>query len=358
MEGNRLKKDLLIECGAETWEGDRFLDLSGNYKLSNAKGRTTEEKRNGEYSVKLVKESPYGMSIDIDSIQPDDYFFVTVWKKGYGHLCASDDDPEGFFRSTNQVVETDSLGWEKLVLELYIPPDYKMNYLKILLCNFGTEPVYFDDLKLFKTSKREYPVFDEMDVMNIFIDDESLKKLKEKRQEALNEGLLITEDDDWVKAMIFYQNDVLDTRIRLKGDRLDHLEGRKWSFRIKVRGEKSWKGMKTFSVQTPAARYMLHEWLFHKALDKEDILSTRYGFVPVAVNGESLGIYAWEEHFEKQLVEAKKRREGPIMKLSDDDYWLYDKLWSRAKLNYEVPSYDASVITPFDRQSTVSDTLL
>jgi hypothetical protein len=43
--------------------------------------------------------------------------------------------------------------------------------------------------------------------------------------------------------------------------------------------------------------------------------------VPVYLNNVNLGLYAFEEHFEKQLVESKKRREGPILRFSEDQFW-------------------------------------
>ncbi len=350
---------LVISCNAEKWDGDKFVDESGKYKLSRADGRTKEEKRSGEYSLKLTSQRKYGMTVLLHDIKPDDYILVSVWKKGEGHITASDDIQGGFYKATNEIGKTDSLGWEQMVLEFYIPHNYKGEYLKVLLANFGSKPVYFDDLKIVKSNKKVFPSYNDKKVMNIFISDENYKKLSFKRDHAIEEGLLITADDDWVKAIIFYDNQVLDTRIRLKGDRLDHLRGRKWSFRIKIKGDNSWKGMKTFSIQTPAARNYLHEWFFHQALQKEDILCTRYGFVPVIVNGVSLGVYAWEEHFEKQLVEARKRREGPILKLSDDSYWINDKLRAQKKeIDYSVAYYDASVVTPFDTKGITADSVM
>ena len=348
----------VIFCDAETWQDDKFLDATGKFKLSNANGRTSEEKRSGEYSLKLTKEDPYGMTIYFKDLKPDEYFHVSVWHKGKGHIGLSDDIHDSFYKDVHEPVETDSLGWKKLEIEYYIPSNYRGDYLKVILCNFGDEPVFFDDLKIIKSSQRIFPSYDDGDIMNIFISDENFEKLRSKRDQAIEEGILTTADDDWVKAIIFHGNKVLDTRIRLKGDRLDHLQGEKWSYRVKIKGDNSWNGMKTFSIQTPAARYLLHEWFFHKALEKEDILHTRYGFVPVRINGESMGVYAWEEHFEKQLVESSNRREGPILKLTDDSYWIQDKLRAKKDLDYSVPFYDASVITPFGENDIINDTLL
>ena len=350
--------DVRIYCNAEKWQEKNFLDESGTYTLTNAAARNSEKSRSGKFSLKLTREDPYGMAIYFRDLKPKMFFRVTVWQKGNGHICLSDDIVNSFYKDTQKVVETDSLGWQKLEIEYTVPDNYKGEYLKIMLCNYSAEPVYFDDFEIRKTAEKPFPDFDAGEAMKIFIDDAALAKLTAKRNEAIQQGILITAEDDWVKAIIFYKNKVFNTRIRLKGDRLDHLQGKKWSFRIKIKGDDAWKGMKTFSIQTPAARLMLHEWLFHKALESEDILCTRYGFVPVYINGKSRGIYAWEEHFEKQLIENQKRREGPILKLSDDSYWIYDKLNTQKKRNYEIPYYDASVVTPFGQSKVLQDSSL
>ena len=63
----------------------------------------------------------------------------------------------------------------------------------------------------------------------------------------------------------------------------------------------------------------MHEWFAHKIFEYEDILTTRYIFVPVIINGEKKGVYALEEHFDKQLLEHRKRREGPIVKFDENN---------------------------------------
>ncbi|HKJ78465.1 MAG TPA: hypothetical protein VKA10_02975, partial [Prolixibacteraceae bacterium] len=268
-----LEDNIRIECGAESWEGDKFIDKSGMYELSNADGRTTEISRSGNHSLQLTQEKPYGMTINLNNIHSDDFFRVTAWQKGGGSICASNDN--GFFLAADEPVKKDSAGWQKLVLEFYVPHDYKNSNIKILLANFGERPVYFDDLIIEKESERKFPEFENDQVLNIFVSEGNYQKISQKRARALDEGLLTTESDDWAKAILFYKNDVLDAKIRLKGDRLDHLQGKKWSFRVNLKGESSWKGMTTFSVQTPEARSFMHEWFFHEALEQEDLLCTR-----------------------------------------------------------------------------------
>ncbi len=50
------------------------------------------------------------------------------------------------------------------------------------------------------------------------------------------------------------------------------------------------------------------------------------------VNGERRGIYAYEEHFAKHLIESRNRREGPIIKFDETAIWeMNQKNLSRRK---------------------------
>jgi hypothetical protein len=142
-------------------------------------------------------------------------------------------------------------------------------------------------------------------------------KLAEKRAEAMASFHLEATDDDYVPAEIRYRDETLDARIRLKGDWIDHLNSKKWSFRVKLRGESTLFGMKRFSLQHPKTRNYIYEWIYHEALRREGLIALRYDFVEVTLNGDNLGIYAIEEHFEKRVVENAERLEGPIVRFDE-----------------------------------------
>jgi hypothetical protein len=125
--------------------------------------------------------------------------------------------------------------------------------------------------------------------------------------------------------------------------------------------------MKRFSIQHPKTRNYLYEWVFHQLLKKEDILSLRYDFINVTINGKNLGIYALEEHFGKRLLEHNQRREGPIIKFNDE--LLYqDRIHAKSvaqswELSWDFvsdffQSYYVSDIDLFQSQRTFSDSLL
>ncbi len=148
------------------------------------------------------------------------------------------------------------------------------------------------------------------------------RQMLEKRDEALKVGILQTTDDDLVPATVALNDGTkMDADIRLKGDWVDHLKGDKWSFRIQLKGDDQVMGFRQFSIQTPETRNYLYEWAFHQNLIEENILTTRYHFVNVLLNGKLLGIYGIEEHFTGELIESQGRRQGVIIRFDEENLW-------------------------------------
>ena len=113
--------------------------------------------------------------------------------------------------------------------------------------------------------------------INIKLDD--YQTLLEKRNMALKDGILTRSKDDEVNSIINFNNKNYKVKIRLKGDWVDHIKDDKWSFRIKVRGDKSIMGMKEFSLQHPRSRNYINEYIYHSLLRYEGAPSLRYKFI-------------------------------------------------------------------------------
>ena len=79
--------------------------------------------------------------------------------------------------------------------------------------------------------------------------------------------------------------------------------------------------MQRFSLQAPLTRNFVSEWAFHENLIRENILTTRYDFVNVIINGDHKGVYAFEESFTEDLLESQERREGIIVRYNEDLMW-------------------------------------
>jgi len=180
------------------------------------------------------------------------------------------------------------------------------------------------------------------------------QKLEYKRQQALEMNKLVTEDEDFVSAGIRYKNKNIKAELRLKGDHTDHLQGNKWSFRIRIKGNETLFGMRLFSIQHPKTRTYIHEWLYHEALRREKLIALRYDFINVTLNGKDLGIYALEEFFEKRLIENSRHREGPIIRFDESMMWQ-DMMHGGTG---ESGSYLSSSIDVFQTNRTLNDPVL
>jgi len=194
---------------------------------------------------------------------------------------------------------------------------------------------------------------------------ESYQKLLDKRNEALKIGVLNTTDADFVPGEVKMQDGPkLDAKLRLKGDWTDHLEGEKWSFRINLKEEGQILGMRQFSIQTPASRNFLNEWAFHLNLQREGLLTTRYSFVNVLLNGKMMGIYALEENFAPEMIESQGRRQGLIIRFNEDPLWNnISTFWSQGITqaegsNLSITTMDSAEINAFQESRISQDPTL
>lgn len=194
-------------------------------------------------------------------------------------------------------------------------------------------------------------------VLNIDISKTDWQFIVEKREIALDRGLQINIGNNYVPCNINTDNETQTAVIRLKGHMTDHLEGNKWSYRIK--SSTPILGMNRFSIQHPGTRNYIYEWIYHQLLKNENIIHLYYDFVNVNINGEKLGIYALEEHFGQHVLERNNRPKGAILRWNPNLYWEWriDEFQTMF-LDEEYSSYSSSFIEPYDRATVKKDTTL
>ncbi len=352
-----------LECNAERLnkKGNRFLGVNDSTVLfDGGRQQTGKAAHSGKYSVFTTPKKKYCFGYTIRNVNADWYFVVTVWmktKSENGYLVAAGKNINQLYEATNIPVEKDKNGWQKLELEVFTPIGFNNSEVKIYVMNTTRDTIYFDDLAIERRRRKIYPAYKETPLA-IFIDTSDYLKIAKKREEAFRNGILQTSDNDWVKGIVFGDGVMMKARLRLKGDWLDHLRGEKWSYRIKLKKKYAWNHLKTFSIQRPSARAYLYEWTAHQVYDHVDVLTTRYGFIPVTFNNQPRGLYAWEEHFVKQLLEWRDRREGPILKFSEDAFWQSNKVYGKFGRKALLPYYEAAVIEPFTQNKTIKSPTL
>ena len=160
-------------------------------------------------------------------------------------------------------------------------------------------------------------------------------------------GLIVTDNLSWAKGRLTLGEDAAETRIRLKGDMLDHVATKKWSFRVNVRNGGAFLGMTKFNHQGPHTRDFHTETLIHEAMTFRNIIAPRHLFANTVINGNDIGPMFIEEHLSEPMTEYASRPYGPILrydsfvssglKIYDDKmFWNNDKNLERAisNLNY------------------------
>jgi len=319
------KRDIYY-CDAETivYDGSsEFLVDEGGAHYIGADQRTTLKSHSGDYSLLLDSVNQFGYTIIIEYLKPGDQFLIESWQMVEGNeqpcvLVAAGAD-NSFYHADNTIIE--KFGeWLRIETYLELPENFGETKLSFYVWNNNKSTVYVDDFKV----TRYHHIIDheafELDKLHISLEKVAFSHLAAIRDTAFEEGIHRRKGNDYVNANIFYQGDSLAAKIRLKGDGLDHFMGNKWSFRIKLTSALK-DGLQIFSIQTPSTRGYLNEYVYHKLLERENVLSPEYRFVQVYLNGESLGIYALEEHWTSRMIERQSKPEGIILKFDDKIFW-------------------------------------
>ena len=343
-------------CDAETVEGEghtAIFENDGN-EFHGGQGQTSDEAYSGEYGLRLDTTTKYGFSISLSDIDVGEYFKVSVrvkQKYKHGTLIAVliGKEKENVLRTYDENFEEDENGWKLHSLSFSIANP--VEEVKVYTFSNGHE-AYFDDLEIIRYAER--PPIEGMEdkMLSIYIPDSANDVLSYYKSSAAKEEVIREEYKEYVEAFILNGTDSLPIEMRLKGDWVDHLVSGKASYRIKTSSKGAFRQLRSFSIQHPQTRNYMHEWFMHRLCDMEDLLSTRYEFLPVEINGVSHGVYALEEHFDKQLLESRNRREGPILKMDESGFWSLIAEADSLKKTKHFPSYASSFISCFKKGRT------
>ena len=351
-EENRYSSDVdfFIICDFEEVIGKDF--RAGSFKLKGGKGQTNENAKRGLFALKLDGNNKFGANLDLFEVKKGAEIEAKAWRKlgskNGGIVISGLPGEDDLYKQSSEIIQEKD-GWGLIKLVFRANQDYKK--ISVYLFNPENEPVFFDDLSISYHTSGQNKV--EMNnALQINLSEQSLNTLTRYRERALANGVIAREDKNYVEGNINIAGKEIPIKLRLKGDWTDHLTGEKWSFRIKISGNHAYKGLKTFSIQNPETRNFLYEWFAHKLFEHEDVLTTEYDFVSVFINGNYKGIYALEEHFDKQLLEHRNRREGPIVKFDESGFWQINLAYKKGSKYYNLPYIAAAEILPFKENRT------
>jgi hypothetical protein len=187
--------------------------------------------------------------------------------------------------------------------------------------NLLFKPIILDNYKILERQFLSY--FESPILLRIDIKHKNLQKLEFNRQSAIAKGTIHGVDNEWINIKIQSENSGrYSAKIRLKGATAqEHLIDDKWSFKIKIKGKNRFLQMKEFAVMDPMRRNLLGEWFIRKVFQKEGVISRKYEFVEVVINGKSKGIYVIDERYDNVMLERNHLKEGPVMKLDQTPYF-------------------------------------
>lgn len=342
-------------CDAETVDDKRFQGVPIQFDKSET--QSDEKARSGKFSSRVDSTHAFGMGMRIANLKAGAWLDASVWRKGgVGSLVIADTSGQTY-ETTSFVEYIDDQDWELLRLKLKVTEEMAGKLVYIYVNAERGTTSWFDDMRVVYSERNQeyHPLASAPSTLSITIPDESMQKLQAMRDTAVNNYIISENEKKYVMGFVIIDGEQVPIKLRLKGDWTDHLTTDKWSFRIKIDGDASWKQMRTFNIQSPHTRAFLWEWIAHKLCEQEDLLTTRYGFVNVKINGKEVGIYAYEEHFEKQLVEWRKRREGPILKMDETGFWALNLIQHRTGKFLKVPFYEAATVTPFKSGKTMKN---
>ncbi|OFY18150.1 MAG: hypothetical protein A2W98_07570 [Bacteroidetes bacterium GWF2_33_38] len=285
--------------------------------------RTTEKAFSGKYSILLDSTNNYGYSIKIKNIKPYDQLNVEVWE--FSEIDSAKclivaDSKEDFFYKTGSNLSKQKNGWNLIQAQFEIPIIYNGNEITIYIWNKDKKKFLLDDFKITHIHRKvDYEAF-KLDKLYLNIEKNNFDRLTQIRNEAIELGILNRQDNDFLPVSTKFENKQINGKIRLKGDWTDHLYGEKWSYRLKL-NENLISGMNVFSLQNPYTRGFLNEYIFHKLLEREGILTPEYRFVEVFINQKSYGVYALEEHLSQRLMNRFNKNTGVILKFDEKPFW-------------------------------------
>lgn len=108
----------------------------------------------GKHSVLLTADHPYGVSVELDDVQPCEQITVTAWRRGHqgsaGIVIRAPDvnvlhDFERYFVDDEQ-----DGGWMHLRHELTVPSYYEQDILHVYLWNPVPDSIWVDDVRVIR----------------------------------------------------------------------------------------------------------------------------------------------------------------------------------------------------------------
>jgi len=204
--------------------------------------------------------------------------------------------------------------------------------IKFYLLGYTHQYKHFFEALLYEPSETFNNYFDKKspeDTLHFYISPKNYMILSKDRQRRIGlvldwigGGDVMTEKNlykEEVKCKLYYKRNKMKSKIKIAGLLWDHfLHPQKWSMRVKIRDKNSFKGTKQFNLLRPETREYLIGYIANEIAKIYNIISIEYSPVQVMINGENMGIYLFEDFFNKYLIEKNRKKDSVIFTISPE----------------------------------------
>ena len=182
---------------------------------------------------------------------------------------------------------------------LYIVIALDKEEIKVLLHSTASKVYWSGKYVKILPLKWSNNISSEHPILNLKIAPKDYQLLMLFRNDIINDDdsrtILREEHRKRVPAVVSYDNDEFDVRIRLKGDGAErHSAAVKWSMRVAINNGR-FLNMKAFNLQDPKRRSYVVSFMLHKISQFENLTTKKFNLIPVSINGKYMGIYNYEE---------------------------------------------------------------
>ena len=241
--------------------------------------------------------------------------------------------------------------------ERYRPLEVLKKIDKIIIDKYlGFSFFEIDDYSYYNLKSLKYIIFNnDLENVTLKINQENLYNLELQRKNKLDG--LSTEVAKFSRASLNHNQKDFKIKLRVKGDRVLHwYDKNQTSYRIDIRGDERIWGLEEFSVQKPITRNYIYEYIFHKILERNDLIALKYFFINLSLNDNKQGIYAVEEGFSKELIERNKKRNGPIFGVEESKSFNYPKIeYDLYSQNFWQSNYSELIKSAYEKLENIKN---
>ena len=162
----------------------------------------------------------------------------------------------------------------------YPPLQFIKNVDRVILDRYTGFSIFkIDDYFKIKINNIKYLfIKNELENVVINIDQKNLYNLELQRHQRL--GKIPKSETDLYNfsfGELIYQGEKFPIKLRVKGDRMIHFQDKdSTSYKVDLRGTKRIWGLEEFALQKPITRNYVYEYMFHKLLEINNLISLKY----------------------------------------------------------------------------------